>query len=58
MSSNKIMDFFSNCPDNAFQRVRPGMDPYTLGQRVGAIARNGAKLLGVGFFASLLGACC
>ena len=57
VSSNKILDFFANCPDNAFQKVRPGTDPFSLGQRFGAIARNGAKLLGVGFFASLLGGC-
>lgn len=55
VSSNKILDFFANCPDNAFQKVRPGTDPFTVGQRFGAIARNGLKLLGVGFFASLLG---
>mmetsp|Transcript_18053 Transcript_18053/g.50530 ORF Transcript_18053/g.50530 Transcript_18053/m.50530 type:complete len:412 (+) Transcript_18053:176-1411(+) len=55
VSSNKILDFFANCPDNAFQKVRPGTDPFSLGQRFGAIARNGLKLLGVGFFASLLG---
>ena len=57
VNSNKILEFFANCPDNAFQRVRPGTDPFTVGQRFGAIARNGAKLLGVGFFASLLGEC-
>lgn len=55
VSSNKIMDFFARCPDNAFQRVQPGMEPFSLGQRFGAIARNGSKLLGVGFCASMLG---
>ncbi|GAX75459.1 hypothetical protein CEUSTIGMA_g2902.t1 [Chlamydomonas eustigma] len=54
-SNNAIMKFFSRCPDNAFQKVPPGMDPFTIGQRFGAILRNGSKLIAVGFFASLLG---
>ena len=47
--------FLAACPENAFQKVPPGYAPFTLAQRVGAVARNGAKLLGVGFGASLLG---
>lgn len=54
-TSNALLRFFASCPDNAFQRVPPGMDAFTLGQRFGAIARNGGKLLGVGFCASMLG---
>eukprot|EP00195_Chlamydomonas_chlamydogama_P009501 CAMPEP_0202893172 /NCGR_PEP_ID=MMETSP1392-20130828/2802_1 /ASSEMBLY_ACC=CAM_ASM_000868 /TAXON_ID=225041 /ORGANISM="Chlamydomonas chlamydogama, Strain SAG 11-48b" /LENGTH=369 /DNA_ID=CAMNT_0049577409 /DNA_START=196 /DNA_END=1306 /DNA_ORIENTATION=- len=54
-SSNALLNFFARCPDNAFQRVQPGMEPFSLVQRVGAIIRNGAKLLGVGFCASMLG---
>lgn len=54
-SSNALMNFFASCPDNAFQRVPPGMSPFSLGQRIGAILRNGGKLLTVGFCASMLG---
>lgn len=50
-----INNLFKGCPDNAFQKVPPGYQPFTLGQRCGAVVRNGAKLFGVGFFASLLG---
>ncbi len=34
------------------------MEPFTLGQRSLAILRNGLKLLGVGFSASMLGERC
>lgn len=54
-TTNALMAFLARCPDNAFQKVQPGMEPFTGAQRVGAILRNGAKLLGVGFCASLLG---
>lgn len=57
-NTNPLMAFFASCPDNAFQRVPSGMEPFTLGQRFGAILRNGGKLLGVGFGASMLGKCC
>jgi len=46
---------FAGCPDNAFQKVPPGYKPFSVVQRTGAVVRNGAKLFGVGFFASLLG---
>jgi len=46
---------FAGCPDNAFQKVPYGYTPFTVGQRAGAVVRNGLKLFGVGFFASLLG---
>ncbi|KAK9825953.1 hypothetical protein WJX74_000859 [Apatococcus lobatus] len=52
---SKIAQFFKNCPDNAFQVVQPGHSPYSLLQRSGAVARNGTKLLAVGFGASMLG---
>lgn len=52
---NALARIFAGCPDNAFQKVPPGYAPFTLGQRAGAVVRNGAKLFGVGLFASLLG---
>ncbi|KAK9809869.1 hypothetical protein WJX72_000680 [[Myrmecia] bisecta] len=52
---NTLAAFFASCPDNAFQTVPPGYQPFTLAQRAGATVRNGAKLLAVGFTASLLG---
>ncbi|PNW85236.1 hypothetical protein CHLRE_03g177350v5 [Chlamydomonas reinhardtii] len=54
-SGNALVNFFASCPDNAFQKVPPGMEPFSLSQRLGAILRNGSKLLGVGFCASLIG---
>lgn len=33
----------------------PGVSEWGLARRTGAVARNGVKLLGVGFFASLFG---
>eukprot|EP00887_Chlorella_sp_A99_P003358 scaffold26.g3358.t1 len=50
-----LAGLFAGCPDNAFQKVQPGMAPFSLGQRFGAVVRNGLKLFGVGLFASLLG---
>ncbi len=57
-TNNALLNFFASCPDNAFQRVQPGMAAFSVGQRVGAIIRNGMKLLGVGFCASMLGTYC
>ena len=54
-SSNALLNFFESCPDNAFQRVQPGMPAFSVGQRFGAILRNGLKLFAVGFCASMLG---
>lgn len=54
-STSALANFFAACPDNAFQRVLPGMEPFTLTQRMGAILRNGMKLMGVGFCASAMG---
>jgi hypothetical protein len=39
---------FAGCPDNAFQKVPSGMEPFTLAQRLGAPVRNGMKLFAVG----------
>ena len=50
-----LAGFFANCPENAFQRVPQGYKAFTPLQRSGAVIRNGAKLLGVGFGASLIG---
>lgn len=49
------MNVFSGCPENAFQRVPKGYAPFTVTQRVGAVVRNGLKLFGVGFGASVMG---
>lgn len=54
-SGGKLMQFLANCPDNAFQRVPAGMQPFTVQQRAAAVLRNGVKLLGVGMFSSLFG---
>ncbi|CAI5478677.1 unnamed protein product [Closterium sp. Yama58-4] len=53
-NASRLALFFANCPDNAFQVALRGTS-YSLLQRVGAIVRNGAKLLGVGTVASLFG---
>lgn len=50
-----LAKLFAGCPDNAFQKVPPGYAPFSLGQRAGAVVRNGMKLFGVGCCASLLG---
>ena len=39
----------------SFQKVPPGYQPFTVAQRIGAVVRNGGKLLAVGTAASLLG---
>ncbi|KAF9623341.1 hypothetical protein IFM89_000830 [Coptis chinensis] len=53
-SAGPIAKFFFSCPDNAFQ-VALGGASYSLLQRIGAIARNGAKLFVVGMTASMVG---
>eukprot|EP00892_Ulva_mutabilis_P010808 jgi/Ulvmu1/809/UM010_0183.1 len=53
--ANALARFFSCCPENAFQKVPKGFPPWSLAQRAAAPVRNGAKLLGVGFAASMLG---
>lgn len=54
-SAGGLFSMFAGCPDNAFQRVQPGMEPFTMGQRMGAVLRNGIKLFGVGITASFIG---
>ena len=54
-ATNAVSAFFRSCPENAFQKVQAGRPPFSAAQRGGAVLRNGAKLLGVGFGASLLG---
>jgi Protein RETICULATA-related len=39
----------------ASQMKPPGVQEWGVAKRAGAVARNGTKLLGVGFFASLFG---
>ncbi|XP_011013834.1 PREDICTED: uncharacterized protein LOC105117775 [Populus euphratica] len=53
-NAGPIAKFFHNCPDNAFQVALAGTS-YSLLQRLGAIARNGAKLFVVGTASSLVG---
>lgn len=36
-----MANLFAGCPDNAFQKVQPGMPPFTVAQRAGAVVRNG-----------------
>ena len=45
---NPLAKLFAGCPDNAFQKVPPGYAPFSLGQRVGAVVRNGAPAWGWG----------
>lgn len=54
MNAGQIAKFFHSCPDNAFQ-IALGGASYSLLQRLGAIARNGAKLFAVGTTSSLVG---
>ncbi|KAH6557516.1 hypothetical protein KP509_1Z109400 [Ceratopteris richardii] len=54
MKAGAIAKFFHGCPDNAFQVALRGTS-YTLLQRIGAIVRNGSKLLVVGTSASMVG---
>ncbi|KAF5181332.1 Reticulata-related 4 protein [Thalictrum thalictroides] len=54
LNAGPIAKFFSNCPDNAFQ-IALGGTSYSFIQRLGAIARNAAKLFAVGTSASLVG---
>eukprot|EP00884_Botryococcus_braunii_P016583 jgi/Botrbrau1/3608/Bobra.0204s0005.1 len=52
---NALQRFLASCPENAFQKVPLGQSPFTIEQRFGAVARNGFKLLLVGFSASMIG---
>lgn len=46
--SNPFAKLFAGCPENAFQKVPPGYAPFTAGQRVGAVVRNGVCRAGWG----------
>ncbi|KAL0437206.1 UNVERIFIED_CONTAM: protein RETICULATA-RELATED 4, chloroplastic [Sesamum radiatum] len=54
LNAGRLAKFFYSCPDNAFQVALPGTS-FSLLQRIGAIARNGAKLFAVGTTSSLVG---
>lgn len=54
LNAGRITKFFYSCPDNAFQVALSGAS-FSLLQRLGAIARNGAKLFAVGTTSSLVG---
>lgn len=54
-SSSALARYLAACPENAFQKVPYGTTPFTLAQRATAVLRNGTKLLGVGFAASMVG---
>ncbi|KAL3850140.1 hypothetical protein ACJIZ3_012022 [Penstemon smallii] len=54
LNAGRLAKFFYNCPDNAFQVALSGT-PFSLLQRLGAIARNGSKLFAVGTTSSLVG---
>ncbi|KZV39217.1 hypothetical protein F511_29977 [Dorcoceras hygrometricum] len=62
INAGRLAKFFYGCPDNAFQAsllkiylVALSGTSFSLLQRVGAIARNGAKLFAVGTTSSLVG---
>ncbi|KAL8545142.1 hypothetical protein ACS0TY_005364 [Phlomoides rotata] len=54
LDAGRLAKFFYSCPDNAFQIALPGAT-FSMLQRLGAIARNGAKLFAVGTTSSLVG---
>ncbi|XP_042004232.1 protein RETICULATA-RELATED 4, chloroplastic-like [Salvia splendens] len=54
LNAGRLAKFLHGCPDNAFQLALPGTS-FSLLQRIGAIARNGAKLFAVGTTSSLVG---
>uniref|UniRef100_A0A803LC28 Uncharacterized protein n=2 Tax=Chenopodium quinoa TaxID=63459 RepID=A0A803LC28_CHEQI len=53
-SVGPVAKFFYGCPDNAFQVAVAGTT-YSILQRIGALARNGAKLFAVGATSSVIG---
>lgn len=55
VNQSALSKWLKSCPDNAFQVVPTGQARFTVAQRSGAVIRNGAKLLGVGFGSSLFG---
>ncbi|KAH6767664.1 UvrABC system C protein, partial [Perilla frutescens var. hirtella] len=53
-NAGRLAKFFYSCPDNAFQIALAGSS-FSLLQRFGSMARNGAKLFAVGTTSSLVG---
>ncbi|KAI8573195.1 hypothetical protein RHMOL_Rhmol01G0260000 [Rhododendron molle] len=53
-NAGSMFKFFYGCPENAFQVALAGTS-YSFLQRIGAIVRNGGKLLAVGTMSSLIG---
>ncbi|XP_058225013.1 protein RETICULATA-RELATED 4, chloroplastic-like [Rhododendron vialii] len=54
VNAGSMAKFFYGCPENAFQVALAGTS-FSFLQRIGAIVRNGAKLLVVGTTSSLIG---
>lgn len=54
-SNSALAKFLDACPGNAFQRVPPGAEAYSLLQRSGAILKKGITLFGTGVVSSLIG---
>jgi len=54
-SSQSLFPWFKKCPDNAFQVVQRGTQPFTALQRLGSVVRNGSKLFAVGVVCSFIG---
>lgn len=50
-----LMRWWTSLPDNAFQVVQPGMQPFSAEQRLSAILLNGSKLFGIGLVCSWVG---
>jgi hypothetical protein len=50
--TNSIAQFFSKCPDNAFQTLAGGQKGFSSLQRVGAIFKPMPQLFLVGLFAA------
>lgn len=55
VTSRSLFPWFKKCPDNAFQVVQRGTQPFTVLQRFGSVLRNGSKLFAVGVICSFIG---
>lgn len=51
----KLIRWFRSCPENAFQVVQKGTEPFSFLQRFGSVIRNGSKLMMVGLLCSGIG---
>eukprot|EP00210_Caulerpa_lentillifera_P004140 g3946.t1 len=51
----RLLRWFRSCPENAFQVVQKGTDPFSAFQRFGSVIRNGTKLMVVGLLCSGIG---